>query len=314
MKKKIRNLISKGKTKEAIQELIIYSNSTNNKDFQREMILQSVRYEKYNESNRAGITTEEENRVNLIKINDALLTIMDRFLDDSIALGRSNNEFNLKEFFSQNWRRGIIFLVFFIVTIFFISKLTGYNLGNLFLKKRQFDSFSLTVLVHGKNGRDDLILRNQGKVVLDIGSARMDASINEMGEATFKELPSKYEGEKSLISIDHPQPYFPVNRDLEYTLSYGMPIYLAVELKGINLVQGRVFDYREESPLDSVRVSYQNIFTFSDKYGWFELEIPPEKQAKFIRVNFFKEGYKMEEIDSIAPHLKQEIGIMLQKQ
>lgn len=193
-----------------------------------------------------------------------------------------------------------------------IKELTGFNFQGLF-NGRNIDSFSVTVLVHGKGGKDDRILRSQGKAFLDIGATRVEASINEKGEATFKELPIGYLGEKALIGIDHPQPYFPVERGREYTLERGRAIYLEVELKGMDKLRGRVLDHQTEGPLDSVRVSYQNIAVYTDKFGWYELNIPPDKQAKFIRLNFYKDGYQMEDVDSIAPHIQQEAGIYLKR-
>lgn len=193
-----------------------------------------------------------------------------------------------------------------------LGELTGASFMKLGGSKKA-DSFSVTVLVHGKEGKDHRILRNQGKVTLDFGTTRQEASINEKGEATFKELPLRYLGQAALISIDHPQPYFPVERNAEYQLERGKSIYLEIELKGIDKIQGRVLDYQSEEPLGGVRVSYRDVYTFTDEVGWYQLNIPPDKQAKFIRVSFYKEGYRMESLDSIAPHTQQEIGISLKR-
>jgi hypothetical protein len=179
--------------------------------------------------------------------------------------------------------------------------------------KNNPDSFSVTVLVHGKKGKNDRVLSNQGKVVMDFGTTREEEEINKEGEATFKEIPIKFLGEKALINLIHPQPYFLTDIDSMYTLEKNKAIYLEAELVGMDKIQGRVLDYKTESPIDSVRVSYQNAITLTDKYGWFELNIPVDKQAKFIRVNFYKKGYAMENLDSIIPHTKKEIGFYLKK-
>ena len=88
---------------------------------------------------------------------------------------------------------------------------------------------------------------------------------------------------------------------------------MEVELKGINKIKGRVIDAITENYLDSVRVSIENVATLTNEFGWFELEIPENIQAKFVSVNFFKEGYAIEDLDSIAPHTKQAIEIALKK-
>jgi len=169
------------------------------------------------------------------------------------------------------------------------------------------------VLVHGKDGKNDRILRGQGVVNLDFGNTREEEAINKKGEATFKELPAKFIGKKALITVTHPQPYSSVEKDKEYVLTPDQSIYIEVELKGIDEVYGRVLDFESETPLDSVRVSHRNIAAYSNKFGWFKLNIPPDIQSKFINLNFQKEGYQMENMDSIAPHTKQEIGITLKR-
>jgi len=193
-----------------------------------------------------------------------------------------------------------------------IAEITGKNISNLFVSNKKSEPFSVTVLVHGKEGRDQLILKKQGKVILDIGGDRKEEAINEQGQATFIGLPGKYQGDTALISVAHSQPYFPIDRDKKYKLTEKV-IYLPIELTGLNKIKGRVIDADSEDHLDSVRVSVENVATHTDEFGWFELEIPEEKQTKFLRVNFFKKGYKIESLNDIAPHTKQNIEIALQK-
>ena len=190
-----------------------------------------------------------------------------------------------------------------------IVTILGFSFKD-FIFSENVESFSTTVFVHGDNGKDDVLLKN-GEVVMNLGTTKIEASINNKGEATFKELPLGYVGEHVLISIKHKQPYYPIDRGLEYVLKKNEPIYLKVELKGLEEVYGRVLDFKTESPIMNVRVSYKKIETFTDKYGWYNLKIPKEQQAKFIRLNFYKKGYIIQDLDNIAPHTKQEIGILL---
>ncbi|RKN79790.1 patatin-like phospholipase family protein [Ulvibacterium marinum] len=180
-------------------------------------------------------------------------------------------------------------------------------------KESEDGSFSITVFVHGKDGKDDLILKNEGSVVLDFGNTRESERVNGEGESTFKEIPIKYLGHKAHLFIEHPQPYVSANPDSSYILVKNKPLYLEVFLRGINKISGRVWDFKTENVIDSVRVSVQNVATYTDEFGWFDLEIPPGKQSKFLKVNFFKEGFIMEDIDSIAPHTGQPIEISLKR-
>lgn len=307
-KRELNNLIAQGKPQMAIKELLLLSKALKDQGLNDEIVLQSARYEKYAEANRMGTSTTEEGDVSIAKINKALLDIIAKLPEDKLPKAATKQEKVVEPYIGNRTSK---LLKPGLLIVLLVAAALGFK---AFLGGGAADSFSLTVLVHGKAGKDDRILSNQGKVMLDMGTARQEASINEKGEATFKELPASYIGKKSLISIVHPQPYFPVKRDQEYILGAGKAIYLEVELKGINKVKGTVLDFETENPLDSVRVSYQSIATWSDEFGWYELNIPPELQAKFVRINFYKEGFIMQAIDSIAPHLQQEIGISLQKQ
>lgn len=175
------------------------------------------------------------------------------------------------------------------------------------------DTFTVTVIVHGKEGRDDIVLKGEGDVIMDYGITRELESINEEGEATFKEIPKKFINKNVTIGIKHSQPYLPVNRFHQYTLKENQLIYLEIELKGIDKVSGKVIDYESETPLENVRVSINNSFAYTDKFGWFEIKIPVQYRSKFVSLHFYKEGYEIKKFDSIAPHTKQEVELSLMK-
>jgi hypothetical protein len=142
----------------------------------------------------------------------------------------------------------------------------------------------------------------------------MQCSINEKGEATFKEISQVFNGQKVPIRLEHPQPYRATHPDSLYQLAPNAAIYLEVTLEGTNRLVGKVMDFYTEQWLDSVRVSVENIATYTDQYGWFELEIPENRQRKFQRVSFYKKGYKITELDSLPVHTQKEIQISLQKE
>ncbi len=319
MKKKLQQLIAEGTTKQAIQLLL---SNTEKLDEHKEVLLQSSRYETYEKNKDIGVLSFDEANIRLAKINNALLNIIEK-LPDEENVSKTQNEAKLSTINKQTtnmgngkktsiWKIVGAALVATITVLASIAEFSGYSVKDV-LFGNEPDSFSVTVLVHGKKGKDDKVLKNQGKVFLDIGGDRKEEAINAQGEATFKELPKGYANQMSLISIDHPQPYFPVHRDKEYKLTSNKVIYLEVALQGLNKIKGRIIDATTENNLDSVRVSIENVATYTNEFGWFELEIPINIQAKFVSVNFFKEGYTMEDLDSIAPHTKQQIEIALKK-
>ena len=152
------------------------------------------------------------------------------------------------------------------------------------------DEFSLSVLVLWKEGKDERILTN-GKVILDIGGNLIEEEINSEGVAIFPELRKDYFGKSALIALDHPQPYKPTERNKEFILKQGQFILFEVELP-VYIMSGDVIDSKTGKRMDSVRVSYRNKFTYSNKLGSFELEIPYAIKVEMIDVRFYKPGYE----------------------
>ncbi|QLG45410.1 hypothetical protein [Costertonia aggregata] len=175
------------------------------------------------------------------------------------------------------------------------------------------DSIDFTVFVHGPNGHDDLILRNQGKVYLDLKTDRREASINEKGEATFKQVPSSVTGRAVKINIEHPEPYRPVSLDSLYRISNGAAIYLQVKLYNIGNIYGNVLDSRTNKGVDSVRVSVRDAYTFTDIYGYYKLEIPSNYQKKYQNIRFEKNGYDIVQKNNIPIHTKQSVDVLIKK-
>lgn len=166
-------------------------------------------------------------------------------------------------------------------------------------------TFTATVFVHGKAGRDERILRNEGQVLLSLGGDERLSTINEKGEATFKEVPIAFAGKKVSVRIDHSQPYRPTHPDSLYLLREGAVLYVEVALQHTQRLFGKVMDFETEQWIDSVRVSVEDTAVYTDAYGWFELLLPEEKQRKFQRVSLYKPGYAIQEMDSIPVHTRQ---------
>ena len=61
--------------------------------------------------------------------------------------------------------------------------------------------FALTVFVHGPGGPQDLILRNKGKVAIDLGPDRRIEEIGEKGTAFFAGIPPDYRGKDIPVSV-----------------------------------------------------------------------------------------------------------------
>ena len=308
MKDQLLQLIAEGKIEAVIKTLLQIPESSIDHYLREEIVHQSNTLEGIAREKRKGLLSNEEYRVGMARLSNAVITIVRKLPDELQAEDlRKNSKKKRMPWWRWVTSAGVIIGILAGVAVF-----KRVSLTDLFASKKP-TSFSVTVIVHGKEGKDDRILRNQGKVVLDVGGTREEEAIGDQGEVTFKGLSRNYIGQQALISIDHPQPYKPIERDQEFILQEEDRIYLAVELQGMDKVFGRVLDFETEEPLDSVRVSYQNIPTYTDEFGWYELPIPEERRTKFIKLNFQKAGYQMVEEDSIAPHTQQEFSLSLKR-
>ncbi|MCB9053661.1 MAG: carboxypeptidase regulatory-like domain-containing protein [Lewinellaceae bacterium] len=178
------------------------------------------------------------------------------------------------------------------------------------------DSDTVTVLAHGPAGKDDLVLPNRGVVKLIYGDAIISKQINNEGEATFKQVPERFFQPDARVEIlfhdPEGEPYRAVHHDSLYQLNRGEYIALPVKLQGLGQIRGIVKDSRSGDPVEGVRVSvHQDVYTFSNQYGEYSLQIPPEKQAKFQTIRAYKEGYESFEQANVPVQTGREIPIFL---
>lgn len=302
-KEVISELVSNGQLAEALDMML--SMEMPAKD--RTALLQiKASFEQLRKDSLKGILSFEQETTERNRINDRLLKLLNG--EDSNPLLAGNIDHRRK------WWEYVVGLGIIIGILGGIAECSGYNLKDLLERGNgTADTFTVTVFVHGKKGKDDRILKNQGQVMLGLRTNEMPCSINEKGEATFKEIPMGFQGQRMPIRIEHPQPYRATHPDSQYLLEPNAAIFVEVALEGTNVIKGKVMDFYTEQWLDSVRVSVENVATYTDQFGWFELEIPENKQRKFQRVSFFKKGYEIDELDSIPVHTQKEINISLRK-
>lgn len=295
-------LVSNGYTAEALEKLISMDIPAKDKTTVAQI---KASFESLKKGAMKGVLSFEQETTERNRINDRLL----RFLNGNNAAlaGLETNPRSIK------WWEYMLTLGVLIGILASTAESTGWNLRDWFSQNAADDTFSVTIFVHGKKGTDDRILKNQGQVMLGLRTNEMPCSINEKGEATFKEIPIGFKGQKVPIRIEHPQPYRLTHPDSQFLLEPNADIYVQVALEGTHRVFGKVMDFHTEQWLDSVRVSIENLAAYTDEFGWFELNIPEDRQRKFQRVSFYKKGYAIEEYDSIPVHVQREIQVSLKK-
>ena len=146
---------------------------------------------------------------------------------------------------------------------------------------------SVTVFVHGKKGKQDMILRQQGYVIMDLGAERKRASINENGEAYFQNLQI---GDNVRLDIDFSEPFKSLYPDSLYNINEDGRIYLPVALQGIDRIKGIVL-YNDE-PVPGAAVKMDDLTAITDSTGNFLIAVPDSLQNKKYTVWFYKNGFK----------------------
>ena len=313
---KIKDLISKGKTKQAIDELLTYTKQNDKKDLFKEAVIQSARYENYAQKARMGTTSNSEDGISIAKINKAVLDISDRFSIDDISVNspQLSTASSIDSPPKGRWWKWIVGLGLLIAVIAWIVGARG-NQKKDFFTSTSTASNTVTVLAHGEKGKDELILPHRGIVKLIYGDAIILEQINGKGEATFKQVNDAFfePGVKVEILFHDPEgePYRAVKHDSLYELVRGKYIPLEVHLLGLGEVTGIVKDSNTGNLIKGARVSIQREETYSNEHGEFTLEIPEKKQKKFQTIRVFKEGYQSYEMSDIPIQTQKEIPVFL---
>jgi hypothetical protein len=301
-KNALLQLISSGHTAEALEKLLSMDIPTKEK-IKIAQIKASL--ENLKKDSIKGILSFEQETTERNRINDRLLKFLNGDDPDPGDIKHKPGH--------RKWWEYVVAVGVLVGILGGIAEFSGWNIKDWFGGGAGGDTFTITIFVHGKKGRDDRILKNQGQVMLGLRTNEMPGSINEKGEATFKEIPMGFQGQKVPIRIEHPQPYRLTHPDSLYLITPNAAIYVEVALEGVHRLFGKVMDFNTEQWLDSVRVSIDNIAAYTDEFGWFELNIPEEKQRKFQRVSFYKRGYEIAEYDSIPVHVQEEMQVSLKK-
>jgi hypothetical protein len=126
-------------------------------------------------------------------------------------------------------------------------------------------SFPLTVFVHGEQGRQEILLRNTGSLLLDLGGDRRREAIGDKGQAYFPGIPALFRGQTVGVALEaegfelaKPDSAIKIEAD---------SAYLAVRPKSAPLT-GYVRASNGQ-PILGVTVSIAGVNTLTDANGYF---------------------------------------------
>ena len=169
-------------------------------------------------------------------------------------------------------------------------------------------NFSLTVYLHGTGGIQDLVLRGNGYVIIDIGGSRRKAYIGSDGEAYFAEIPANFRDQEVPVILDADG--FELANPTQCVRLVGSNFYVEVRRKSVR-IKGYVHD-SEGEPLAGVKMSLAGLATSSDGAGFFELVISGSDLQPKMTLNAESSGFAPWS-DAVVPN-SNDITITLHRQ
>lgn len=148
--------------------------------------------------------------------------------------------------------------------------------------------FDVTVFVHGAAGRHAMVLRDRGKVALDLGADKRIEAIGDKGEARFASIPADLRGRDVAIGVDDDtyelvQPGLTIRLDQE-------AIYAAVQPKQLRL-SGQVSD-EQGRPVGKARAAIAGVAAETDQDGRFEVGLPADLPEGDRRITIVADGFE----------------------
>lgn len=154
-------------------------------------------------------------------------------------------------------------------------------------------TFPFTVYVQGKGGPSDIVLKNSGYVLLDLGGDRRRQPIGAEGQAYFPAIPPTFRGQEVPIGVES-DTFEPSDPKQKCRLD-GSSIYLSVQKKSGHL-SGRV-QADNSNPIPGATIHVAGLSTTTDSTGHFKVEIPGDQLRPEMDLDASSSGY-------LSSHLK----------
>jgi hypothetical protein len=159
-------------------------------------------------------------------------------------------------------------------------------------------TFPLTVYVHGKDGPHDLVLRNSGYVVVNLGPDPRRERIGEEGQAYFPSVPANFRGQELLFGLESDA--FELSDPKQKHRLDGNGIYLSVQRKAGHL-SGRVQD-QNGNPIPGAAIHVAGVSKITDSAGHFEFAIPGDRMQGELDLETHAEGYAPVTFNNVVPN------------
>lgn len=231
-------------------------------------------------------------------------------LKQGSGLNENESAANNQEGMKQRAWRWIVGVGIIIGILAGIAGFTGFDLKSLMGMAQAERPLQLTVYVHGPEGRQDIVLENEGTLVLDLRNDRRVAQIGEHGRTNFGEIGNDFLGKAVPLSIEA-QGFTMAHPDTAYIYD-GEPIYLEVtsSCRFCNLsgtVQGQA---GQLLPGLLVMIKGTELADTTGQNGQFQIQVPPEKEREEYILSVVRDGRIIWE-NYVTPSPESPIEILL---
>jgi hypothetical protein len=144
------------------------------------------------------------------------------------------------------------------------------------------------VYVHGEDGPQDIVLRNSGDVLLDLGGDRRSQPIGADGQAYFPAIPATFQGQEVPVGLESEA--FEVTDPKQKHRLDGNSIYLTVTKRPGHL-SGRVED-GNGNPITGATIHVAGLSAISDSMGHFNFVIPGDSLKPQLDLQVSATGYE----------------------
>lgn len=173
-----------------------------------------------------------------------------------------------------------------------IAGLSGYSLKDLFSKKNQSETFSLTIFVHGPLSPQHNVSSGTGSITVDFSGDRRSLEISPNGQVIFSEVPKKFENTRLELFVEVPD-YEMVKPDSIYPISE-QPIYIAMKYQdNLRVVQGKVISRETLKFIEGAIVDINGNTTGTDSLGNFFFILPEDMRKEEYDIYISAENHSL---------------------
>lgn len=170
------------------------------------------------------------------------------------------------------------------VVVMLVVVVLGFHL----VPAPQPQRFDLTVFLHGPAGHQAVILRNHGKVSLDLGADKRIEAVGDKGEARFAGIPGDLRDREVALGLDD-DTYELANPALTIRLDQEA-VYAAIQPRQLRLI-GYVLD-AQGRPLPQAHAAIAKATAVTDQGGRFELTLPADLPEGDRSITITAAGYE----------------------